>query len=312
MEYRVLGKTGLRVSALGFGGSPLGGVFGTIDEATCRTTVRAALDAGINFLDTAPYYGDTAAETMLGRALRGIERSRFVVATKVGRYGLNAFDFSAARVTRSIDESLTRLGLDTIDLIQVHDVEFGSLEQITHETLPALALACAAGKARFIGVSGLPLATLDLLAARPEVACLQSYSHGTLYDSTLTRWLPRWEPLRLGCINSAPLGMGLLTEQGPPAWHPAPPALKEACRAAAALCRQHGAHLPHLALHHSTHLPGVHTTVVGLSSPTEVRTSLEAFQTAPDPDLLARVRELLAPVQDMSWPSGRSVTPPCA
>ncbi len=306
MDYRILGKTGLRVSALGFGGSPLGGVFGAVDEATCRNTVRAALDLGINFLDTAPYYGNTVAETMLGKALRGIERSRFVLATKVGRYGLDAFDFSAARVTRSIEESLERLGLETIDLIQVHDVEFGSLEQIAEETLPALAQACAAGKARFIGVSGLPLATLDALAARPEVACLQSYSHGTLYDTTLCHWLARWEPLHLGSINSAPLGMGLLTEQGPPAWHPAPPALKEACRTAAALCRAHGVRLPQLALHHSAHLPGVHTTVVGLSSPAEVQTNLRAYQTAPDPELLARVHALLSPVKDMTWPSGRN------
>src|SRR4051812_34337649 len=105
MHYRPLGRTGLHVSVLGFGASPLGGVFGAIDESECRRAVHAALDLGINFIDVAPYYGATKAETVLGRALKGVKRDRYFLATKVGQYGDGEFDFSAARVTRSLDES---------------------------------------------------------------------------------------------------------------------------------------------------------------------------------------------------------------
>src|SRR2546421_4510937 len=109
MQYQPLGRTGLKVSKLGFGASPLGGVFGEIDEAEGIRAVHAAIDLGINLFDVSPYYGFTWAESVLGRALKTIPRDRFILATKVGRYGQSEFDFSAARVARSIDESLARL-----------------------------------------------------------------------------------------------------------------------------------------------------------------------------------------------------------
>lgn len=118
MEYRTLGKTGLKVSALGFGASPLGGVFGDIDEAEGIRAVHAAVDLGINFFDVSPYYGLTRAETVLGKALKEIPRDRYYVATKVGRYGADQFDFSARRVAASVDESLARLNVDYSDEIK--------------------------------------------------------------------------------------------------------------------------------------------------------------------------------------------------
>src|SRR5437588_5841913 len=130
MIQRPLGRTGLQLSALSYGASPLGNVFRPIDEAEGIRTVHTALDLGINFIDVSPYYGLTKAETVLGKALATVPRDRYHLATKVGRYGENEFDFSAARVTRSIEESLGRLGVETIDLIQCHDVEFGDLNQV--------------------------------------------------------------------------------------------------------------------------------------------------------------------------------------
>ena len=92
MEYRPLGKTGLKVSSLGFGASSLGGVFRNIDEDEAVRTVHAALDGGINFIDVAPFYGLTKAETVLGKALRGVNRDRYFLSTKVGRYGIRVGD----------------------------------------------------------------------------------------------------------------------------------------------------------------------------------------------------------------------------
>src|SRR3954466_8852058 len=102
MQYRTLGATGVKVSALAYGGSSLGSAFRDIDEAEGIRSVHVALDHGINLIDTAPYYGATKAETVLGKALKGVARDRYILATKVARYGPNIadFDFSAARVTR--------------------------------------------------------------------------------------------------------------------------------------------------------------------------------------------------------------------
>ena len=110
MQYRLLGQTGLNVSILSFGASSLGGAFRDIDEQEGVRTVHKALELGINFIDVSPYYGLTKAETVLGRALVGIPREAYFLATKCGRYGSNIcdFDFSATRVIRSVDESLAR------------------------------------------------------------------------------------------------------------------------------------------------------------------------------------------------------------
>src|ERR1700730_15846431 len=129
MEYRKLGGTGLEVSMLGFGASPLGNVFGTTDPTEGKRAVHLAIDRGINFFDVSPYYGLTLAEDRLGEALVG-SRDKVVLATKCGRYGADHFDFSARRVTASIDESLKRLRTDYVDLLQAHDVEFGDVQQI--------------------------------------------------------------------------------------------------------------------------------------------------------------------------------------
>ena len=159
MEYRTLGRTGLNVSKLAFGGSSLGSVFRSVAEEDGIRTVHTALDHGINLIDTAPYYGATKAETVLGKALKGISRDRYLLATKIARFGseIADFDFSAARVVTSIEESLERLGVDHFDFIQVHDLEFGNIDQIVRETIPALREAQKAGKARFIGITCLPV-----------------------------------------------------------------------------------------------------------------------------------------------------------
>lgn len=141
MEYRDLGKTGLRVSKLGFGASSLGGVFHDFDEKRGIDAVFTAIDEGINYIDVSPYYGYYKAETVLGKALKDIPHEKFVLSTKVGRYGEdghNTWDYSAERVKRSIYESMERLHVDFVDILYVHDIEFADLQQIADETLPAL------------------------------------------------------------------------------------------------------------------------------------------------------------------------------
>src|SRR5882762_7454652 len=136
MEMRSLGKTGLQVSRLGFGAAPLGNEYGGMNNAEAQRAIHLAIDNGINFFDVAPYYGRTLAESRLGVALKG-RRHSIELATKCGRYDKNGFDFSAARVTQTTDESLARLQTDYLDILHVHDIEFGDRRQIIEETIPA-------------------------------------------------------------------------------------------------------------------------------------------------------------------------------
>lgn len=225
MEYRILGKTGLEVSILSFGASSLGSVFRPIKEEEGIRAVHVALDMGVNMIDCSPFYGITTAETVLGKALRGVPRDSYVLATKVGRYGEDEFDFSAERVTRSVDESLRRMGVDHIDIIQCHDIEYGSLDQVVEETIPALRRVQETGKARFVGITGFPLAIYPAVMDRIDVDSILSYAHYSMNDTTLAGLIPYLQGKGVGIIGASPLSMGLLTERGTPDWHP-PPRMK--------------------------------------------------------------------------------------
>ena len=307
MHYRVLGATGVKVSALAYGGSSLGSAFRDIDEAEGIRSVHTALDHGINLIDTAPYYGATKAETVLGKALKGVARDRYILATKVARYGptIADFDFSAARVIRSVNESLARLGVNHIDFIQVHDMEFGDLDQIVRETIPALRVLQALGKVRFVGISCLPVRLFKHVIDRVAVDQIQSYCHYCLNDTALADLLPYLKEKNVGIFNSAPLAMRLLSTEGPPSWHPAPVALREKCSEAATLCRARGTDLGKLALQYSMAHPGLHTHIVGTASPARVLQNIADAESPLDEALLADVLTILRPVHNLTWISGR-------
>lgn len=305
MIYRTLGKTGLKVSALSYGASPLGSVFRDIDEAEGIRTVHTAIELGINFIDVSPYYGVTRAETVLGKALATLPRESYVLATKVGRYDKAEFDFSATRVKRSVDESLQRLGVDVIDLIQVHDIEFGSLDQVVEETLPALREVQRAGKARFVGITGYPLHSFRYVVERAEVDTILSYCRYSLNDTALAGLIPDLQAREIGIVSASPLSMGLLTQRGAPAWHPAPAALKAACVRAAEHCESKGADLSRLALQFAVAHEGIATTLVGTANPENLKKNAAWIAEPLDEELLAEVQEILAPVQNTTWPTGR-------
>ncbi|CAD5183715.1 L-galactose dehydrogenase [Musa acuminata AAA Group] len=312
LERRELGNTGLKLSCLGFGASPLGNVFGHVSHADALAAVRLALQLGINFFDTSPYYGGTVSESVLGNCLRelNVPREDIVVSTKCGRY-IDGFDFSAERVTRSIDESLARLKLDYVDILHCHDIEFGSLDQIVNETIPALQKIKAAGKARFIGITGLPLGIFTYVLDRVppgSVDVILSYCHYSINDSALLDLLPYLKSKGVGVISASPLAMGLLTDNGPPEWHPASSELKSACRAAVAHCKKKGKNISKIALQYSLMNKEISTVLVGMNSPKQVEenvaAALELSSLGIDEDLLHEVEAILEPVKTQTWPSG--------
>jgi L-galactose dehydrogenase len=305
VRYRTLGSSGPLVSEVGLGASPLGGIYGTFAEQDGIAAVHAALDAGINFLDVSPYYGLTAAETVLGKALRGIDRDQYVLATKVGRYGDEVFDFSAARVSRSVRESIERLGVGHIDLIQCHDVEFVSLDQVVGEAIPALRALQETGLVRWVGVTGYPLSALLHVARQVPVDTVMSYCHYTVQDRRLSARAAEFAAAGAALVNASPLGMGALTDRGAPPWHPAPAQVIDRCAQAAALCRERGSSLAKVALQFSVTTSPCVTTVVGSASPANVQRDVEWIDEPINADLLAEVEAILEPVRDIGWINGR-------
>jgi L-galactose dehydrogenase len=308
MHYRQLGRTGLNVSVLSFGASPLGGVFRNTDDREGIRTVHTALDLGINFIDVSPYYGATKAETVLGKALKGVARDRYLLATKVGQYGDGIFDFSAARVKTSLDESCARLGVEYIDLLQCHDIEFANLDQIVHETLPALVELRTAGRIGHIGITGLPLKVFPAVIDRVDsqvVETVLSFCRYELNDTALESLIPYLNGKQVGVINASPTGMGLLTERGVPMWHPAPPAMVAGARRAVEYCQSVGVDLVKLAVQFCVAHPGIATTLVGSANPDNIRKNIAYAEEPIDFELMSKVLELLKPIKNHNFTRGR-------
>jgi len=306
MEYRPLGRTGLKVSRLSLGGSSFGAIFRPTDDAESVRTVHTALDLGINFIDVSPGYG--RAEAVLGRALRGIKRERFHLGTKVGQYSGQPADYGAARVTRSVDDSCRLLGVEYLDLVQCHDIEYADLDQIVHETLPALLRLKASGRIGHVGITGLPLRIFPAVLGRTPpgvVETILSFCHYELNDTSLESILPACAAHGVGVINASPTGMGLLTERGVPAWHPASPAIVAGCRRAVDLCRAQGEDIVKLAVQFAVSHPGIATTLIGTANPENIRRNVAYAETPPDPVLLAQVREILRPIHNHNFTRGR-------
>lgn len=280
--------------------------------------VRAAFDRGINFFDTSPFYGITKSEVVLGKALKQLPRDEIVVASKVGRYGPEAFDFSAARVEQSVHESLQRLGLVKLDIVQCHDIEFVDLDIIVKETLPTLQKLKEAGYIGAIGITGLPLKSLVYVLENSSagvIDLLLSYCHYTLCDKTLSDFIPYFEEKGVGIINASPLCMGLLTPQGPPDWHPAPVALRNAALEAVGIAREYEVSLPKIAIMESIKNQHISSTLVGLSSPEQVHENCEAVlqglslitnpKAEKELEALSKINAIFEPLMGTTWASGK-------
>ncbi len=308
MIYNEIGKTGMRVSNLGFGASSLGGVFHSIREEEGIQAVFTAVENGINFIDVSPYYGHLKAETVLGKALKDIPRDKYYLSTKVGRYGkdgVNTWDYSAKRATESVYESMERLHVDYIDLINVHDVEFADLQQVVDETLPALVELRKKGIVRHVGITDLQPENLHwVIEHSPEgtVESILNFCHYSLNDDMLLDYLDFFEEKGIGVINASPFSMGLLSQRGTPDWHPAPAPLKEACAKAAAYCQEKGYPIEKLAIQFSTSLnPRIATTLFSSANPQNVLKNIDYVNQPMDEQLVKEVRAIIGDQMRVRW-----------
>lgn len=305
METRLLGRTGIELTKLGFGASSIGAEFGQFDLDQSLRSVRTAIDAGIRFIDTAAYYGRGMSEVLLGQVLPKYPRDSLVVSTKLGRYAPKHFDFSAKRVAESIDVSLERMRLEMIDLVFVHDIEYGDIQQVIDETLPALKKQVEKGKVRAIGISGYPMKNFQRVIPTDLLDCVITYNHYTLQNDMALQWLPLAQKHGVGVINAAPFSARLLTDLPLPPWHKAPKEVREVAAKASQWCKDRGTRIEKLALQFSVSNRDFASCLIGSAIPEEVTQWLEWLHEPIDESLIAGVKEVLAPIHNWYYIEGR-------
>jgi L-galactose dehydrogenase len=305
MQTRRLGRTDLEVPILSFGASSLGAEFRSVTLDEALGSVRVALECGLSLIDTSPFYGRGMSEVLLGIALKGVPRESYLLCTKLGRYDLQHFDFSARRVAESIDVSLHRLGTDHLDIALCHDIEFVPMQQIVDETLPALRRIQQAGKVRYIGVSGYPMKAFRFILDRTDVDCVLSYNQYTLQNTRFAdEIVPLLKQKGVGVMNAGPFSARLLTNAPLPAWLKEPETVKAAARLAAAHCASKGVDIAKLALQFSLANPDIATTVAGSASPKNIRSWAKWAAEPLDRELLAEVQSIFAPVKNIGHREG--------
>jgi L-galactose dehydrogenase len=310
MEYNLLGNTGLKVSRLSFGASSLSAVFHAVDESEAIKAVHAALDAGINYFDVAPAYGGTVSETVLGKALKGIDRSRYFLSTKVGKYtdpdnyGNDVLDYSAKRIYQSLDESAARLGTDYFDIIHIHDIEYQNRKHAEWALTEGLDTVHQLKKEGRIGAVSFGIYPMDLwqrIFENYSIDAALMHNHYCLNDTSLLNLLPLAKTKRIGIINASPFGSGLLTDRGPADWHPANQEERKNFKAAANFCLQQGTSIAKLALQFSCGHTEIPTTMFSSSNPKTVLRSVQWHEESLDIELVNKVQELLQPVMNKQW-----------
>ncbi len=310
MKYCALGNTGLTVSRLSFGASALGGVFRSVDESTAIKAVHAALDCGINYFDVAPAYGGTVSETVLGKALHGIPRTKYYLSTKVGKYtkpgsyGEDTLDYSRARIRASLDESAARLGVDYFDLIHIHDIEYQNrrhTEWALTEGYEAVQELKREGRIGGVSFGIYPMDLWERILSSLQIDAALVHNHYCLNDTQLLRLLPLAEKGSVGIINASPFASGLLTDRGAAAWHPASHQDQALFRTAAEFCSRQGTPIAKLALQFSSQNDAIPTTLFSSADPESVKRNVAWHDQPYERELVTEVQKILAPVRDKEW-----------
>lgn len=286
LPLRPLGQTGLQVTALCVGGAPLGDMPETFaygaPEERALATLRATFASPINFLDTAAAYGDGESERRIGLVLRelGGLPAGFVLATKADR-NLQTGDFSGEQIKRSVEGSLRRLGLDTLQYVYIHDPEHTTFENVMGPggALEVLQRFREQGVIQHIGMSGGPIKMLIRYLETGAFSAVETHNRYTLLNRSAEPLLEVATRLGVAVVNAAPYGSGMLAK-GPDAYaryayQDAPPLLVERTRRMAAVCQEFGVPLAAAALQFSLRESRITTTVVGMTRPERIAQTLE-------------------------------------
>jgi D-threo-aldose 1-dehydrogenase len=311
---RRLGKSALTVTQFGFGTAPLGGFRAAIPERVAQDTIAAAHDAGLRFFDTSPYYGYGRSELRLGAVLRDRPRGDLVVSTKIGRWmqpkrpdadlsgwrpgGLNfvpRFDYSYDGVMRSLEQSLLRLGMERVDVLFIHDVDFWTTRdqavleqrfaQVTGEGFRALDELRRAGVIGAVGV-GLNESAMSARFVRAiDLDCVLLAGRYTLLEQgALDDFLPLCAERDVGVVIGGPFNSGILATGAVPGarydYGDPPASVIDNVRRIEAVCGRHGVPIAAAALQFPLAHPCVSATIPGAMNVGEVESNLKLFRTS--------------------------------
>jgi D-threo-aldose 1-dehydrogenase len=324
-DRRRLGKSGVEVTIMGFGGAPLGNLFEVLSDAATWATVRACYDAGIRYFDTAPLYGHGLGEHRIGEALRGRDRDSFVLSSKVGRllkpgdpktleHGpfkdalpfAEVYDYSYDGVMRSVDDSLQRLGMHRIDILLVHDLDVwthgseAARQQRVAEFMAGGYRAMVAlrdqGAVRAIGAGLNETAACQDLAERGDFDCFLLAGRYTLLEQApLDAFLPMCQRRQIALIIGGVYNTGILAtgavEGAYFQYARAKPEILERVRRIEAVCGRHHVRLPTAALQFPLGHPVVATVIPGTRAPAEVEQNLEIFRPNVPADFWAELKQ---------------------
>ncbi|SED19788.1 D-threo-aldose 1-dehydrogenase [Rhizobiales bacterium GAS188] len=318
LPLRVLGRSGLKVSAIGFGAAPLGDLYAKLDEATATATVKAAFAAGITLLDTSPHYGNGLSEHRCGTALRGVPRDHYVLSTKVGRHmdpsrpggtavgvGVAApgfagglphkavVDYSYDGTMRSFEQSLLRLGLDRVDILLIHDVDVwthgaDAIEARFKEAMEgayvALAKLRTAGVIKAIGVGLNEAEMCERFAKAGDFdTMLLAGRYSLLEQPALDGFMPLAAQKGIGLMLGGVFNSGILATGAVPGarynYRPAPPDILAKVARIEAVCHAHGVKLADAALRFALGHKAVGSVVLGAVTPDEVSRNATSLST---------------------------------
>ena len=323
-DKRKLGRSGVEVTIMGFGGAPLGNMYAEFSDERARAAVRACYDAGIRFFDTAPLYGFGLSEHRVGEALRGLDRASFVLSTKIGRLlrpvepervdrtqfktpmpFAGVYDYTYDGVMRSFEDSLQRLGVHRIDVLLAHDIDVwthGSeaarrerVDELMGGGYRAMRKLRDEGVVRAIGAGVNEAEACRDLAERGDFdGFLLAGRYTLLEQAPLESFLPFCEQRGIGLIIGGAYNSGILaTGATKGAWYnyqPAPPEIIERVRRIEAVCARHQVSLASAALQFPLGHPVVATVSVGVRAPEEVERNLATFAPAIPADFWAELK----------------------
>ena len=290
-----LGRTGLEVRRLAMGTAPLASIFWGNDAGTAVQTVARALELGVGFFDTAPFYGLGEAERRLGRALADAGGARPVIATKAGRLLTQGpdgsvdvhFDFGYDAAVQSLESSLERLGLDRVDIVHIHDPD-DHLHEALEGTYPALVALREQGVIAAVSLGTNSVATAAVFLERADLDCMLVAGRYTLLDRSATELIDACAQRGVAYLAAGVFNSGVLARPLAGSWYDYGPASDDTLAWAGAfdsVCQRYGAALRTAAVNFPLTNPGVAAVVVGMAAPAEVDENLAALR-APVPDEL--------------------------
>ena len=316
MDHRTivkLGRTGLSVTALGFGATAIGGMYEEVGDSQAHDAVDAAWNQGIRLFDAAPQYGLGLGEMRLGTGLAGRPRDQYVLSTKVGRLlradappnpddfgpdGLpfdkgtpavsTVYDYSRDGVLASIEESLTRLGKDRLDIVYVHDPDRYVAEALAG-AFPALIELREQGVITAIGAGMNQTAALETFARETDPDLFLLAGRYTLLEQeALGTFLPLCEERGIAVLAGGAYNSGLLADPNPGTHYeylPAPPSLIDRAQRLAAVCARYGVPLKAAAIQFPIAHPAVAVVLTGARRAAEVDENCALFDQPVPPDL---------------------------